>query len=163
MRKRSLSKFQPSTRRGQDHPSGGASISRQSKSLASLVMAGTDTTLLPREVCKSNLRPGFAESAGGMSEAGSGRRATGRRAAPKPSPGGFYGVGRGWAQRGAEGLLLPPGPPGVVLMFLGPLPVLTFCGSLTWCLRFWGQLEQRVWGSGMEAGEGAWEEAAVLS
>ena len=63
--KRSLNKFQPSTKRGQDHPSGGASISRQSKSPASLVMAGTDTTLLPQEVYKSNLRPGFAESAGG--------------------------------------------------------------------------------------------------
>ena len=48
-------------------------------------------------------------------------------------------------------------------MILGPLPALTFCGSLTQCLGIWGQLEQRVWGSGMEAGEGAWEEAAVLS
>ena len=67
------------------------------------------------------------------------------------------------AQHGAEGPLLPPGPPGMVLMFLGPLPALTFCGSLTWCLGVWGQLEQRVWGSGMEAGEGAWEGAASLS
>ena len=82
---------------------------------------------------------------------------------PSQALGAFMVGGGQWAQRSAEGPLLPPGPPGVVLMFLGPLPVLTFCGSLTWCLRFWGQLEQRVWGSGMEAGEGAWEEAAVLS
>lgn len=38
--------------------------------------------------------------------------------------------------------------PGVVLMFLSPLPALTFYGSLTWCLHVLGQLEQRVWGSG---------------
>ena len=73
-------------------------------------MAGTDTTLLPQEVCKSNLRPGFAESAGGMSEAGSRGRATGRRAAPQAKSWGLsWWAG---AQRGAEGSLLPPGPPG---------------------------------------------------
>ena len=81
---------------------------------------------------------------------------------PSQALGAFMGGGQ-WAQRSAEGPLLPPGPPGVVLMFLGYLPALTFCGSLTWCLRFWGQLEQRVWGSGMEPGEGAWEGAAALS
>ena len=70
-------------------------------------MAGTDTTLLPQEVCKSNLRPGFAESAGGMSEAGSRGRATGRRAAPQAKSWGLsWWAG---AQRGAEGSLLPPG------------------------------------------------------
>ena len=79
---------------------------------------------------------------------------------PKPDPGGFMGGG---AQCGAEGPLLPPGPPGVDQMVLGPLPALTFCGSLTQCLGIWGQLEQRVWGSGMEAGEGAWEWAAAVS
>ena len=64
-----------------------------------------------QEVCKSNLRPGFAESAGGMSEAGSRGRATGRRAAPQAKSWGLsWWAG---AQRGAEGSLLPPGPPGV--------------------------------------------------
>ena len=38
---------------------------------------------------------------------------------PKPGPGGFMGGG---AQHGVEGPLLPPGPPGVVLMPLGPCP-----------------------------------------
>lgn len=33
---------------------------------------------------------------------------------------------------------------------------LTFYGSLTQCLSIWGQLEQRVWVSGVEAGEGSW-------
>ena len=78
---------------------------------------------------------------------------------PKLDPGGLHGG----AQRGAEGPLLPPGPPRVGQMILGPLPALTFCGSLTQCLGIWGQLEQRVWGSGMEPGEGAWEGAAALS
>lgn len=48
-------------------------------------------------------------------------------------------------------------------MLLGPLPALTFCGYLICYLGVWGQLEQRVWGSGMEAGEGGWGCAAALS
>ena len=80
-----FSKSQSSTRRGQDHNFGEASISWQSKSPGLLVTACVDAALLPQEVCKSHLRPGFAESSG-VSEAGSRGRDAGRRAVPQFRP-----------------------------------------------------------------------------
>lgn len=73
---------------------------------------------------------------------------------PKLDPGGFMGRHSMRLRTTAPALRAL----GVGQMILGPLQALTFCSQVPDLMSLGnaGQLEQRVWGSGMEAG-GAWE------
>lgn len=98
-------------------------------------MEGAGAALLPQEVCKSNLSPGFAESAGRYTRQEAGGGMLGEEQRPKSRAAGFT---EGRAQRGAKGPLLPPAPPGSEPDTPGAPASLMFCGFLTQCLSAWG-------------------------
>lgn len=81
-----------------------------------------------------------------MSEAGSRGGLLGEEQHPSQALGASHGVGGGGHSvvlRGHCSHLGPQGGPDVPGVLASPD---LLCGSLTWCLHVWGQLEQRIWG-----------------